>query len=142
MTLIPFFLRTSIASKAGWMTRPLNIHPTKNPTVALTSPSGSITSGTRSRKVGSFRSIDRPVFSIREARALCAGRESPLFAASARSFSIAFRGVSISFGQTSTHLWQVVQEKSPLSIASRIRSPLSRGSRLSLCSCRMIVGPL
>ncbi len=100
---------TSIASSAVCGTRPLNMHPTKNPTSPRTGPSGSITSGTCSKNVGTVRSTLLPVSCTIFATSWWRGRVSPRRFASSLSFSIAFPGTSISFGQTSRHRLQVVQ---------------------------------
>ena len=103
------------------------MQPTKNPTVAFTGPYGSMTSPTCSRNDSAVRGTLRPVSLMRAATSRCRGRVKPRLLARARSFSIAFPGISISLGQTFQQAWQLVQVKRPSRTASEIRSPLVAG---------------
>ena len=106
---MPLRFITSIASSAVCGTRPLNIHPTKNPISPRRGPSGSITSGTCSRNVIPVRATLRPVSCTSVATSWWRGKVNPRRFAISRSFSIALPGTLISFGQTSRHRLQVVQ---------------------------------
>ena len=104
------------------------MQPIKNPTVAFTGPYGSRTSATFSKNDSWSAECSSRSLLMRVATSWCRGRVNPCLLAQARSFSIAFPGISISLGQTFQQAWQVVQVKRPSRTASAIRSPLSRGS--------------
>jgi len=98
-------------------------------------------SGTCSRKDGSVRTTLLPVSLTSLSTSWWRGRVSPFLFARARSFSIAFPGIWMSFGQTFQQAWHDVQVKRPAFTASVTRSLESRGSSASLKSSLIAVGP-